>query len=181
VQLDSPKLPAAMSGFVFASSALPASSLDRVCLGTCWRGPVLDASVSDIDRRISPSHHIQIVVVIGAALDLDRNCDCDRDCDCDCDCDFKLRTSAAAAAAARALLSLPAPLPNVLPGPPTFGCGFVVEGPSVLAIRGGTEAFALDCGGGAPTVRPAPWKLSSDWDPQQLPICALRWWRMSLR
>jgi hypothetical protein len=48
VQLGSPKLPAAMFDFVSASSVLPASSLDRVCLGTCWRGPVLDTSVSDI-------------------------------------------------------------------------------------------------------------------------------------
>jgi hypothetical protein len=116
-----------------------------------------------------PSHYIQTVVVMGATLDPV------------CDCGFKLRTSAAAAAAARASFSPPAPLPNVLPGPPTFAFGFVADGPSVLAIRGGTEAFALDCGdGAAPTVRPAPWKLSSDCDPQQLPICTLRWWRCEL-
>jgi len=122
-----------------------------------------------------PSYYIQTVVVIGATFNLV------------CDCGFKLRTSAAAA---RTSLSPPLPLPgvlpgpltlpNVLPGPPTFAFGFVADGSSALAIRDGTEAFALDCGGGAPTVRPTPWKLSSDCDPQQLPICALRWWRCEL-
>ena len=47
-QLGSPKLPAVASDFVSASSALRASLLGRVYLGTCWRGPVLDTSVSDI-------------------------------------------------------------------------------------------------------------------------------------